>query len=1756
MKAKEYIIQKLVNLGKKHHWMKYPMLALVSLISLFFLLLEKCMERPKRAVVALVCLVLIISQSWYLISLANTESDPDASLQQMAEGLPPVSGESSDTAASGDTTAADGTALQTTATEMQIEQMQTNQQYRLAASETYTITIQLGKYGKHNGDTGSYQKVLQREDLESGYQLSTLASEITSSDTCFKQAGWSYSDGGALLEKTQLTLDDFTGNKNITLYVIWQLQSYRVHFDPGDGGSGDSTQQTVQIQGGEAPKVTLSNQSFTKKGYAFTEWRINGDNNKRCKAGEQYTITEQGPDVYVTPYWVPITYHVAFEKGSEGSEENVTGEMPQMDVAYDQTVRLDVCTFQKPGYTFAGWKGENEEHYDDAAEIQNLKEQEGETFTMTAQWTYQAASLSKSNIEAQYSDAVEETIDIYHSVTDIGQFTPTLVAVTGHTVDGDVSLKDYKEITGLSVQVEQNKITITADSVQTVSDGALDLTFSVHDEQNSKEPNTSLHVMVNLQPKTLTVTGVQYKTKMYDGDTQIPIGSIYYTDGVKNNQEITEISVYNEGQTGTFDNANAGTGKPITISGLHITGNRAKYYTIDPTAVVPDGEITKKQVRVTTAPVYEEGKDHILTGQEPAFTVTVNRDDLPAIVAEADEPIIKNAITGHFTCDYGAPDYLAGDHYTIGIDVEQVQLDNYYLQVTTGKLVVKQENPILDTDYTIIGTISADGWYYGNAPRIETKGGSNYDRVYLMDSQSNKAATYEVGLFSNSAEITEEMARGDVYLQLANSTNHAVTALKKIEIKIDITAPTIDKENIVIDTVNGSGLKKVGNILSFGNFFREELRITIPVADLRYDGSKPGSDEVSGVKDLTYYLGGYPDGTAKTIEVKDGKASFTVPMNFKGEIAFITSDKAGNVSSSATLIGVNGVTSEYWVIENTAPVVKVTAVNEEGATAFAGEGNYYKTVKVTADVTDDDAGVAYVLWNITKNGEPIAIDEKETVADTNKQVMQQAFTKTFTESGTYTVKVTAYDNADNVSLEMQPIEFVVDGTAPVVTVSPDNYDAVWETSKTITLTVTDAESGVDMLTAKDEHGNRIDCLEVAGEPNTYTITVTKKGTYTIKAVDYAGNVTEYPVVFTRVSAEVPDNPVVTITPDAPGNTETYWYQENPLITIEEPSETPDGTQIFTYYHLWKDGTDEPTHDNQRAGDAFRLPGEGVWNLRVWAETESGMQNQYGSDEDGLYQIRYDGTAPLISDVVLNGDGTNTKITFKVTEAVSGLAKVEAVYNNNEAYAKQLDVTYIGDGVYTAEFTAAMRGSYDIKATDRAGNVGTADAFEPMNITITSINGNAKNGITVLGQVTAGTFEIDHISVSYGPEGSTDLTNADSLTVTKDSQGNQAFTAKFTNLKDDTRYRFEVLALSTDGERCDYIGAFQTEPATPAGINVAGTVTDEAAEAGDDSTISVMLYQNQAVLQSRNVNSGESFIFTNVPDGIYTIRAVKGSRSVSAGIVITNSVIVEPSTAIQLVLRAGHATDVEYKDETLPEFHISGLNDLFDDTTNFNSQDNDIINAGGTVEFCMEVSALSEAEVPVNDLAGIQNNLMQNEHVAMYLDFSIWKRAIGAYGLISETEVLAINGGKTIRIVIPLSSDLAAKESLSVIRVHGSSVERLVDLDTNPNTYTIESALFSTYALVYSDAADPNGTQTPGGAAGDNGNDPNGTGGGNGNGAASTSDISQTSRSTATLTSSSGSSPKTGDASPVVWVAVCGTLMSIGGVFLLKNKKRQ
>lgn len=1755
MKAKEYVIQKLVGLGKKHRWLKYPMLALVSLISFFFLILEKCMERPKRAVVMLVCTVLIISQGWYLISIASETENPDA-LNSGNEGGA-----------------------------VQADVVPQNEDAGEAADQAdgndgiiYTVNLEvtngLGTKGRLNLEKSEFATTV----LSDKFSFTDDNGEYWNFD------GWYTTDDPQTAQKIDTLSEDLFTNYTLTLYAQCSRKAFKVTFNAGEGefAAGAATHQKVDVVNGVAT-ATINNPGITRAGFSFVDWEVKG-RGAYIPVGGTYDVATFNDDIEVTPKWIPNRYTINFKADSDTPEgAAATGSMESRTVDYDETVVLDNPQtlengFRKPGYIFTGWllQGTSQIYYADA--VSGLTTVNNGNVTLVAQWAYQNASFTPATIQGSYGDIMDEEIAISHTESDKGIFTTNVTSVSGSTIDGTsvTSVDEFTDLTGITIDAaNQNEIHLTTaeTGVQTV--GNFIVNFSVTDVENNK--TIPLALTINLTQKELRIDDIQYKSRPYNGTTDIGIGAIQVS-GIVNNDDVV---AYNDGR-GVFEDENAGEGKKITIYDIRLLGSKAKYYTAPASWSTNEGTITKAQALVTTFVEYPENQDYILTGQVPSYNVSV---DLSQVEGLSDEIIARDAaeiaaaVAGHYTCDYITNGYLPGT-YPVGIDTESVTLQNYYLQVIEGTLVVKQDKPVEGEgkDYTIIGNVSPDGWYYGpNEPRVETISTSNYNTVYVMDDPAKRAKTYEPGLFSHSVTITAEMARHDLYIQLGNEDNHAVTSVEPLKLKIDVTPPTIDTANITIDTVNNTGLQKIGHFLSFGNFFKEKLVVTVPVVDLRADGSTPDAGEVSGAESLTYYLDSdILTSAGTTIEVKDGKAVFELPLGFKGQIAFIAKDKAGNVTERASLIGIEN--SNYWVIENTAPEIVLTATDEDGKTAYTGNENYYREVTVTATATDADAGIAYILWTVTKNGEVIAENEQELVSDNTRVMTQADFTKTFTESGAYKITAIAYDNADNVSLESVPMEFIIDSTQPEITVTPtqETCNATWAKERVITFTITDLESGFSHFILKarttDNVVSNYPFSVVKDKENTYQFTAAEKGTYTIFAYDNAGNEQKAELELTKISSEVPENPVVTITPEIPEDVEKpelYWYSENPTITITEPATTPDGTAITTYYHIWKAGTQEPTYDNQRAIEAFQLPDEGIWNLRVWAESESGMRNAYEDEDDGLYQIRYDGTAPVISNITITGTGTNSRVRFQVMEDTCGLASLTATYNDDASQTKTLSFEQQDTGVYTASFTASMQGSYMIEATDWAGNTSKTDAFEPMGITVTEISGNAERGITVKGIVTAGTFDITGVAVSYGVPGADAYLDADSLITVTDDLGNKSFTAKFTQLAANTRYGFSIKALSASGEGCSYAGFFRTEGEVTDGINIAGTVKDEVAST---TPTTVFLYDGDSVLQTYTVKSGETqFYFNNVPDGSYTIQAKNGNRMTSQGLVIKNHTVIEPTGSILLTIRAGQVTDVVLG-EDVPNIVISNLDVLFGDSTNFGAEDEAIIQAGGIVEFLMKIQYVDEKDVPNSDLACLQRTMNKNEKVAMYLDFSILKRAYGAYGMISETPVTAIAGGKNVRMIIPLSEALMQEEGVCVIRVHDGKADRMVDLDSNVGTYTLDSSLYSTYALVYTDkksgtddtSTGSTGTTDTNGSTATTATNSNGSN----NSSASTSDIStrqdssnitiQTSSNTNGKNTSGGSqySPKTGDEAPIGWIAVLFAGTAILGIVSLKNKKRQ
>ena len=142
--------------------------------------------------------------------------------------------------------------------------------------------------------------------------------------------GWSYTDGGAVID---LTTEKVPVN-GTTLYAVWAIQSYAVNFRAGNGTfaeNGTNTYTTTVTYGDTIP--TPANP--TRTGWAFTAW------------SPAVPATMPAGIQNFTAQWTQETYNVIF---------NIDGtEIPESYKYGDTIVVPDETQTVKTGYTFQYW---------------------------------------------------------------------------------------------------------------------------------------------------------------------------------------------------------------------------------------------------------------------------------------------------------------------------------------------------------------------------------------------------------------------------------------------------------------------------------------------------------------------------------------------------------------------------------------------------------------------------------------------------------------------------------------------------------------------------------------------------------------------------------------------------------------------------------------------------------------------------------------------------------------------------------------------------------------------------------------------------------------------------------------------------------------------------------------------------------------------------------------------------------------------------------------------------------------------------------------------------------------------------------------------------------------------------------------------------------------------------------------------------------------------------------------------------------
>lgn len=218
-------------------------------------------------------------------------------------------------------------------------------------------------------------------------------------------------------------------------------------------------------------------------------------------------------------------------------------------------------------------------------------------------------------------------------------------------------------------------------------------------------------------------------------------------------------------------------------------------------------------------------------------------------------------------------------------------------------------------------------------------------------------------------------------------------------------------------------------------------------------------------------------------------------------------------------------------------------------------------------------------------------------------------------------------------------------------------------------------------------------------------------------------------------------------------------------------------------------------------------------------------------------------------------------------------------------------------------------------------------------------------------------------------------------------------------------------------------------------------------------------------------NGSISVTSDNPD-ILSVKMVDdyyGAAEISAkreGTVILTVTEVNTETKQQFTLEIAEGSSTEEKtdegtltlnkDSDLPEINIPKYDEL----------------AGAVfTKEEIEGSTQRDVEIIVNQIrpeedekTRIEGQLKDGESAGLYLDISIVKTVWSdpySYSTDTVTELLA-----PVRFTIEIPEELQGMENYFILRDHDGIIERLEDLDRDPDTVTFETDVFSTYLLAY------------------------------------------------------------------------------------------
>lgn len=269
------------------------------------------------------------------------------------------------------------------------------------------------------------------------------------------------------------------------------------------------------------------------------------------------------------------------------------------------------------------------------------------------------------------------------------------------------------------------------------------------------------------------------------------------------------------------------------------------------------------------------------------------------------------------------------------------------------------------------------------------------------------------------------------------------------------------------------------------------------------------------------------------------------------------------------------------------------------------------------------------------------------------------------------------------------------------------------------------------------------------------------------------------------------------------------------------------------------------------------------------------------------------------------------------------------------------------------------------------------------------------------------------------------------------------------------------------------------------FSVSGAVAMENQEAVPDQTTVVLKRGDELVGEAALGENGE-FLFGKIPAGNYNLVATLPDGRVVTGRV---DVVNQNVSGVSLVIPDGSKSSVVEVKEDTPKVVVGGLQDIFPgDASEYNdifgAQEQDVLDAGGSVEIKLVAEKLDETGIVESRLGAIEAAVSadyKNGNALMYyIDLSLEKILRDQHGSVDQTKSGLIADAETpglLEIVVPLPKELQGMENYAVYRYHNGAVQSIttqpdpvtgeyIKLNDSKTVLTIYAKFFSLYAIAY------------------------------------------------------------------------------------------